>query len=532
MTDEDAYRPTESERADYDRRISGTAGSAKQRPTGTNGTPPPVPPALSSAFGRPKGVDGSFTDARPQLPAQDDDRMAPPPPVLTEAFGRPAGSTEGFAPPPGTRIGPHQEPESPWWEPGARDDPWRDPSSTAHLGGPPDLGGRPPPPLVFPDAEDEDGEEDTAAEKARRRWGLRQVTLSSVVILLVGSLFVGTAGGVTGFVLARKYGIAGLFDPDAKLTKTTKAVARPPGSVADIANRVRPAVVSIEVHGDEDGTGSGVVIEGDHGYILTNNHVVSPAAGPDGTIRVIFEGPSSAPAKIVGRDPKSDLAVVKVDKPGLTVASLGDSGKLTVGDPVVAIGSPLGLADTVTTGIVSALNRPVPLEGEGSDTNAVINAIQTDAAINPGNSGGALVDATGAVVGINSAIATLGAQGGQGGSIGVGFAIPINEARDVAEQLIHTGQAKHPTLGVNAKSVTQLNGNRDGAQIEQVDPSGAAAKAGLQEGDVVTGVDGQVITGADQLITVIRSHKIGAKVTVRYVRDKAEKSAQVTLQSD
>ncbi|HEX5497303.1 MAG TPA: trypsin-like peptidase domain-containing protein [Mycobacteriales bacterium] len=532
MTDEDVFRPTESERAEYERRVTdqsgGYHGAVDSAGSPRNGTPAPVPPSLSSAFGRPNAVEGAFAEPRPALPPRRDEHARPPSPVLTQAFGPPDGSGDAFAPPPGTRIEPRHEDDSPWWKPDAARDPWRDPGSSAHLGAPPDLDGPPPP--APPPEEDEAGE-GTAAARARRRWRLRELSVGSAVVILLAALFVGTAGGVTGYTLARKFGIAGLFEPDAKLTKATRPVSRPPGSVAGVASRVRPAVVSIDVHGDEDGTGSGVIIDG-KGYILTNNHVAAPAASPNGSIRVIFEDQSSAPAKIVGRDPKSDLAVIKVDKPGLTVATLGDSSKMAVGDDVIAIGSPLRLADTVTFGIISALNRPVPLQGEGSDPNAVINAIQTDAAINPGNSGGALVDAsTGAVIGINSAIATLGAAG-VGGSIGVGFAIPINEARDIAQQLIRTGRARHATLGVNARSVTELNGTRDGAQVEQLTPGGAAQRAGLHEGDVIVGVANQLITGADQLITVVRSHQVGDRVTVRYVRGKSTHEASATLQSD
>ncbi len=529
MTDEDVFRPTESERAEYERRVAGQPpqqdpDSGDMRHNGAS-TAPPVPPTLASAFGRPGNVEGAFAEPRPTLPPRPDHRSGPPSPVLSQAFGRPENTDESFAPPPGTRLEARSAEESPWWTDAARD-PWRDPNAPAHLGPPPDLDGPPPPTPPSPD----EPEDNSAAGRARRRWRLRELSIGSAVVVVLASLLVGTVGGVTGFTLARKFGISGLFEPDATLTKVTRPSTRPPGSVADIANRVRPAVVSIEVHGEEDGTGSGVVIDGD-GYILTNNHVVSSASGSNGSIRVTFEGHSSAPARIVGRDPKSDLAVIKVDKPGLTVATLGDSAKLAVGDPVIAIGSPLGLADTVTSGIISALNRPVPLEGEGSDTNAVINAIQTDAAINPGNSGGALVDAAGAVIGVNSAIATISAQG-RGGSIGVGFAIPINEARDVAQQLIRTGRAQHATLGVNAKSVTQLNGNRDGAQIEQLSPGGAAEQAGLREGDVIVGVADQLVTGADQLVTVVRAHKVGDEVTVRYIRGNDTHEAKAKLQSD
>jgi serine protease Do len=206
---------------------------------------------------------------------------------------------------------------------------------------------------------------------------------------------------------------------------------------------------------------------------------------------------------------------------------------MAVGDPVIAIGSPLGLAGTVTSGIVSALNRPVRLDGQGSDTNAVINAIQTDAAINPGNSGGALVDGSGAVVGINSAIATLSSgsrSSSEGGSIGVGFAIPINEARDIAQQLIRTGSVKHATLGLTAKSVT--DGSRDGALIESISPGSAAAKAGLREGDVITKVDKVAITGYDHLIVTIRAHHVGDKVALSYVRGGSTRTTTATLQSD
>ena len=312
-------------------------------------------------------------------------------------------------------------------------------------------------------------------------------------------------------------------------------MTRPPGSVADIARRVLPAVVSIEVRSSAgSGTGSGVVIDR-AGYVLTNNHVISAAAANRGSnLRALFSDQSAAEARVVGRDPKSDLAVLKVDKPGLTVAALGDSSKIAVGDPVIAIGSPLGLAGTVTSGIVSALNRPVRLGGggggSGSDTNAVINAIQTDAPINPGNSGGALVDGAGAVVGINSAIATLSSGQGQSGSIGVGFAIPINEARDIAQQLIRTGKVQHATLGVTAKSVT--DGARDGALVERVLPGSAAAKAGIRAGDVITRVAGRLVAGADDLVVQVRSRKVGEKVELTYVRSSRTATATVTLQSD
>jgi S1-C subfamily serine protease len=302
---------------------------------------------------------------------------------------------------------------------------------------------------------------------------------------------------------------------------------------------VLPVVVSVEVStSGGSGTGSGVVISGD-GYVLTNNHVVSQfaaaAAGAGGSLRVRFSDQSAVDARIAGRDPKTDLAVLKIDRPGLTVAALGDSSKIAVGDPVIAIGSPLGLAGTVTSGIISALDRPVRLGGDGgnsgSDTNAVINAIQTDASINPGNSGGALVDGSGAVVGINSAIATLSTGStGQAGSIGLGFAIPINEARQIAQQLIRSGKVQHATLGVTARSVT--DGARDGALVESVTAGSAAANAGIKAGDVVTRIGDRLVGGSDDLVVQVRAHKVGEKVQLTYVRGGRTVKVTATLQGD
>jgi S1-C subfamily serine protease len=203
-------------------------------------------------------------------------------------------------------------------------------------------------------------------------------------------------------------------------------------------------------------------------------------------------------------------------------ASLGSSDDVVVGDPVVAIGSPLGLAGTVTTGIVSALDRPVRLAGEGSDTNAVISAVQTDAPINPGNSGGALVDGTGAVIGINTAIASLG-----GGSVGLGFAIPIDTARGIAEQLIATGSAVHASLGVNTRSVT--DGTRDGALVLNVEPGSAAAEAGIREQDVIIGVDDRQVGSSEELVVAVDSRRPGDVVTVELVRNGSSTTVQATL---
>jgi putative serine protease PepD len=299
---------------------------------------------------------------------------------------------------------------------------------------------------------------------------------------------------------------------------------------------VLPSVVSIQIktNGGGGDTGSGFVIRKD-GYILTNNHVIASAVDGGGTITVTFNDGSTASGRVVGADPTSDLAVVKVNRTDLKPAALGSSSSLQVGDPVLAIGSPLGLSGTVTSGIVSALNRPVRTTqeqtnpfGNSSGDATVINAIQTDAAINPGNSGGPLVDAAGQVVGITSAIASLGSSGGQSGNIGVGFAIPIDQARGIADQLIASGHATHTVLGVSIADVTTADGT-DRVLIRSVQSGGPADKAGLRAGDAILAVNGTPITSSDGLIATTRSHKAGDKVSVTVVRDGKRQTVSVTL---
>ncbi|HEX2497217.1 MAG TPA: trypsin-like peptidase domain-containing protein, partial [Actinomycetes bacterium] len=305
------------------------------------------------------------------------------------------------------------------------------------------------------------------------------------------------------------------------------------GSVSEVAATVLPSVVSIEVSGNgQAGEGSGVVISAD-GKILTNNHVVA-AAADGGQLQVTFNDGSTAPAQILGRDPKSDIAVIKVDRTDLTAAKLGDPADLAVGEQVVAIGSPLGLQGTVTTGIVSALNRPVTIGTENGfgqqDGNTVIDAIQTDAAINPGNSGGALVNMNGEVIGINTAIASLqSGSGGQAGSIGVGFAIPIDQARKTADQLASGQQVDRAFLGVNVAATTPAGEPVSGAYISDIQANSPAATAGLQAGDVVTRFGDRPIDGPDALVAAVRSQDPGAKVTVSYQRDGQTQTVEVTL---
>ena len=300
---------------------------------------------------------------------------------------------------------------------------------------------------------------------------------------------------------------------------------RPAGSIAGVAARITPSVVMIKVNGGV-GTGSGFIIRG--GYIVTDNHVVTlDGELHNASIRVYFSNGKSVPGTVVAGDPFSDIAVIRPDgASSLPALSLGNSTSVEVGDPVIAVGSPLGLADTVTSGIVSAVNRPVQPGGSpGQAPQVYFDAIQTDAPINPGSSGGPLVNGRGQVIGIDAAIDTLGNDpmtGSQGGSIGLGFAIPINQARRVTLELIRTGHATHATLG----AVINGGWGGNGAQIvpvkpgrrSSVTPGGPAAKAGLLPGDVITSFAGQTVNNANTLLDAVRSMPPGARTSVTFVR--------------
>lgn len=312
------------------------------------------------------------------------------------------------------------------------------------------------------------------------------------------------------------------------------AASLPAGSVEQVAAKVVPSVVKLEVDmGRASEEGSGIILSSD-GLILTNNHVVSAAqggpGGPAGQTKVTFADGGTAAFTVVGTDPSSDIAVVRAENvSGLTPISIGSSENLRVGQDVVAIGSPLGLEGTVTTGIISALNRPVAAGGDARNQNTVLDAIQTDAAINPGNSGGALVNMNGELVGVNSAIATLGGDAGpqaQSGSIGLGFAIPVDQAKRIADELIKNGSAAHASLGVQVGN----DAATDGARIVEVTEGGAAAQAGLPSGVVVTKVDDRVINSADALVAAVRSRAPGDKVTLTYLDPSGKpQTVEVTL---
>ncbi|MEN0129439.1 MAG: trypsin-like peptidase domain-containing protein [Brevundimonas sp.] len=305
------------------------------------------------------------------------------------------------------------------------------------------------------------------------------------------------------------------------------------GSTADdpdwqaVSKAVQASVVAISVTTAQGGAqGSGVIID-DAGHIVTNNHVV---AGAQGKVSVTLTDGRIIEATVVGTDPTTDLAVIKLDSTpsGLVPAAIGDSSAVVVGEPVMAVGNPLGLANTVTTGIVSAVDRPVSTQGENGGEGTVTNAIQVDAAVNPGNSGGPLFDAQGRVIGINSSIATLSSESG---SIGLGFAIPSNLVKNVASQLISTGDVKHAFLGVNLNdgTATADGVTRKGAVIEQVNAGSPAAAAKLQQGDVVVAINDKPVGGAESLTAYVRSLASGDKATLTVVRDGKALNVDVTL---
>jgi len=366
-------------------------------------------------------------------------------------------------------------------------------------------------------------------QATKREPLLKRRPIATLAALAIGIGAVsGIAGGVAGASLANDgYSVTatgGLNTSDADIS----SVAATSGTVEAAAQKIGPSVVTVSVTGQQGAdTGSGVIIKSE-GYIVTNNHVVAAAAN-GGNVSVTFSDGTKTAAKIVGTDPSSDLAVIKVDKSGLKAAVFANSSDLKVGQSVIAVGAPLGLSNTVTQGIVSTLHRPVTA-GQSSGEQSVMDAVQTDAAINPGNSGGPLVDLAGRVVGINSAIASVGdSSSGQAGNIGVGFAIPANDVVRVAGELIADGKASHSQLGVGVSS--QASQTTEGATLGQVTSGGPAAAAGLKAGDVITKINDRAITDSDSLVVAIRSFAPGTQVKVTYVRGGQAGSANATLQA-
>ncbi|MEU1432457.1 trypsin-like peptidase domain-containing protein [Streptomyces sp. NPDC005786] len=456
-----------------------------QRPTPAHGTPVPPPYA---------GTNGAQMAAAP----------APAP-----AFQAPPPMT---APPQHGPQAPHAQPQphapSPQW---LQYDPWGAPRQ-------PLITTQPGPPLG-PDG--------------RRKKRRGPVLIGALLLALVA----GGIGGGIGAYIERNGGLTSVELPQDE----RNGGGRAPDSVAGIAASALPSVVTLHVSGTtESGTGTGFVLD-DRGHILTNNHVVAPA-GSSGDITVTFSGGETASAEIIGKDSGYDLAVVKVSGvSGLKPLPLGNSDNVQVGDPVVAIGAPFDLSNTVTSGIISAKDRPITAGGEKGDGSDIsyVDALQTDAPINPGNSGGPLVDTDAHVIGINSAIRAADSgsttEGGQAGSIGLGFAIPINQGKRVAEELINTGKATHPVIGVSL----DMKYTGDGAKVgpkgadgkSSVTEGGPGAKAGIRPGDVITEVDGGRVHSGEELIVKIRSHRPGDRLELKLTRSGKDLSMTLTLGS-
>jgi putative serine protease PepD len=357
--------------------------------------------------------------------------------------------------------------------------------------------------------------------------------------VLAGALVIGAGAGLGGAAAWDQFGSndadSSTSQPNALQAVDHGDAPAADGSVEAVAQQVLPSVVQINVAGSQgSGSGSGIILSAD-GEILTNNHVVEIAQG-GGQMSVSFQDGTTADATVVGTDPLTDTAVIQAkDVSGLTPATIGTSGNLDVGQAVVAIGSPFGLESTVTSGIVSALDRAVNVGTDTQGNSTTYPAIQTDAAINPGNSGGPLVDMNGDVVGINSSIRTAASSSTeQGGSIGLGFAIPIDEVLPVVDQMRNGETPTHARLGVSVSNVEAQQGQlaAAGAQLQSVEDGSTAAQAGLQQGDVITKIDDTPITGSDSLVATIRSYRPGDTVTVTWVRGGDEQSAQLTLDSD
>ncbi|HEX3811735.1 MAG TPA: trypsin-like peptidase domain-containing protein [Mycobacteriales bacterium] len=474
---------------------------------------PPVDAASHQAFGRPDGVQGSFVAerVRPSKYRESGEftpHTEPADPVLTEAFGRPF--------PGGDSLQRHPADAGALDDGRAKDeledpeDPWRDPGAAAALGDPAVA----PTSAHGPDVE-------------HGRLGVRDVLFGGRVsylalgVLAVLALLIGLVGGVVGRKTAE---VVEAFTTSKVTLSTGGNSEAPAGRFAKVAAAVADSVVTIQSVSDQEGMqGSGFVVDG-RGYIVTNNHVISEAANNPSQFKttVVFNDGKEVPAHLVGRDPKTDLAVLKVDNVNnLSVAKLGDSDKIRVGDEVLAAGAPLGLRSTVTHGIISALHRPIPLSGEGSDTDTVIDGIQTDASINHGNSGGPLIDMDSQVIGINTAGKSLSDS-----ASGLGFAIPVNEAKVVAQTLIKDGKIVHPTLGLSARSVS--NAIAQGAQVANVKTGGPAEKGGVLENDVVVKVGNRGVADADEFVVAVRQLTVGQPAPIEVVRDGRHVTLTVT----
>ncbi|MEV7280675.1 trypsin-like peptidase domain-containing protein [Streptomyces sp. NPDC093111] len=499
-----------------------------QTPAPADAIPTPAPPAPESAD--PRQAEPAATG---QLPAEP---LPPAPaPVSSEPFPAAPAAPTGDQPPVPLPVPAQPRPEP---QPLHAPDPYRTPP----YGEPGPWAPAPPvqrPMVVAPAYDPWAASAPLAAgpvvppvtvKPRKSRRGL------ALVGALAFALVTGVIGGGVGAYVERNGGITSVELPQAG----PEAQGRAPDSVAGIAAGALPGVVTIHVSGSgSSGTGTGFVLD-TRGNILTNNHVVDAAAAA-GEISVTFSNGESARAKLIGRDTGYDLAVIRVSGvSGLKPLPLGNSDTVRVGDPVVAIGAPFDLSNTVTSGIISAKERPITAGGEKGDGTDIsyVDALQTDAPINPGNSGGPLLDSRGRVIGINSAIraaSNSSESGGQSGSIGLGFAIPVNQGKRVAEELINTGKATHPVIGVSLDMQYTGDGAKVGAKgkdgTSSVTPDGPAARAGIRPGDFITKVDGQRVHSGEELIVKIRAHRPGDRLKLTLTRDGKEQTKTLTLGS-
>jgi putative serine protease PepD len=398
----------------------------------------------------------------------------------------------------------------------------------------PPFGGSPYPPAppapepMLPYAPPPVSEPRVIVTQRRGPGALGTILIATVVAAIVGG-FAGLAGYVVGRSVDQKEATTATAAAPVVLPQAAAgAPLRVDGSIASIATSTLPAVVSILSEGtSRSGEGSGFVVR-PNGYIITNNHVVAPIAD-GGTLTVVFSDGTKAKGTVVGTNASYDIAVVKVDRTNLATVPLGNSANVQVGDTAIVIGAPLGLEGTVTSGIVSALDRPVTPGGEGASDASFINAIQTDAAINPGNSGGPLLNGTGQVIGVTSAISSpLVGQNGEAGNVGLGFAIPINSAKRIAEELISTGKSRTPIMGVKL----DMAYTGDGAKIMSVTSGSPADTAELRAGDIIVTVNGRSIDDATELVVEIRNHAPGEKIEIEYTRNGQNSSATLALGDD
>ncbi|MFF9128750.1 S1C family serine protease [Streptomyces sp. NPDC014806] len=513
-----------------------TAPVAPVAPASTAEPVAPVAPAPMAAPVAPVAPASTAAPVPPATPAPPSTAAAVPPPPASGTPADPAAPSASPASPAATAeplsptpdaTGPADQASAPT-APAAPADPWHRYDPWAAPAGPAPAPGQGP-------LQQTGAAVDTVQRRRRRQ------RRGAVVFVVALALVSGAIGGVVGAYLERNGGLGTSVElPQAG----DEPAGRAPDSVAGIAARALPSVVTLHVTGtEESGTGTGFVLD-TRGHILTNNHVVEPA-GTGGEITVAFNGGETAKAKVVGRDSGYDLAVVQVTGvKGLRPLPLGNSDNVRVGDPVVAIGAPFDLAGTVTSGIISAKERPITAGGEKGDGSDVsyVDALQTDAPINPGNSGGPLLDGRGQVVGINSAIRSADSAGGgdpeaggQAGSIGLGFAIPINQGKRVAEELINTGHATHPVIGITLDMDFTGDGARVGAQGNDggpsVTPGGPGAKAGIKPGDVITAVDGQRVHSGEELIVKTRAHRPGDSLELTVERGGQVRKVSLVLGS-